>query len=623
MHAATETTSVSPAAAARADELFSALRNDIYRRTDRLFALLLVLQWLAGVIAALVIAPRTWSGVISQTHIHIYAAVYLGGIITALPVAMAFLMPGKALTRHCIAIGQILFSSLLIHLTGGRIETHFHVFGSLAFLAVYRDWRVLITASLVVAIDHFLRGMFWPQSVYGVIGGAQWRFLEHAGWVIFEDIFLIAATRQSLAQMRAVAERQAMLEEAKRTVESADRAKSAFLAHMSHEIRTPMTAILGCAELMSAGDRNEEDREFVQTIYRNGEHLLTVLNDILDISKIEAGRLTIERVPCSVAEIVGEVASLMRPRAAAKGLKLECHFPTPIPKTIQTDPTRLRQILFNLVSNAIKFTERGEVRVTTAMKGSELALSVIDTGIGLTDEHRERLFKAFEQADGSTTRRYGGTGLGLAISKRLAEKLGGRIDVVSAPSRGSTFTVTLDAGKLDGVPMIEIEGDAAVKSDKAATKLETAARTHVRGRILLADDSTDNRQLLKRILEASGLEVEAVENGSQAVDRALASHNGDKFDLILMDMQMPEMDGYEATGRLRRSGYIGRIMAITAHASDADRERCLAAGCDAYVAKPYDVHRLLDMIRRQIEHSRSATPAKSTAQPAHAAPSLT
>ena len=623
MTAVAETIPLEPTVARRADELFAVQRQEIYRHTDRLFALLMVVQWVAGVVAALVIAPRAWSGTVSQPHVHVYAAVYLGGLIASFPVALAFVMPGAPITRHVIAVAQILFSSLLIHLTGGRIETHFHVFGSLAFLAFYRDWRVLLTASLVVGVDHFVRGVLWPQSVYGVVGAVQWRFLEHVGWVAFEDIFLLVATRQSLAQMRAVAERQAMLESAKLAVESANRAKSAFLAHMSHEIRTPMTAILGYADLIAAdGHAPHERREFLQTIHRNGEHLLSVLNDILDISKIEAGRLAVERVKCSPAQIVAEAVSTMRPRALDKNLQLKTRFETPIPETIETDPTRLRQILLNLLSNAIKFTHAGEVVISLRLNGDEngaepqLAMTVRDTGIGMTAEHCQRLFEPFTQADGSTSRRYGGTGLGLSISKRLAERLGGRIEVESEVGRGSAFTVTLATGALDGVQMVTIHHESIVRGGARAAA-ERADVRDLTGRLLLVDDSNDNRQLLARLLKRVGLDVETAENGALAVERILPATNGDAFDLVLMDMQMPEMDGYEATARLRRSGYTGRIMALTAHASDADREKCLAAGCDDYLAKPYSLDQLMGAIRRQIAngdfaHTDTASPPTKT-----------
>ena len=608
------------AVAGRADDIFRVQRQDVYRRTDRLFAILLVVQWLAGILAAVVVAPRTWSGTTSQTHLHVYAAVLLGGIITALPVTMALFLPGAAVTRQTVAVGQMLFSSLLIHLTGGRIETHFHVFGSLAFLAVYRDWRVLATASAVVAIDHFVRGIVWPQSVYGVIGGAEWRWLEHAGWVLFEDLFLIAATRQSLASMRSLAERQALLESTKQAVEDADQAKSVFLAHMSHEIRTPMTAILGYVDLMAMpAQRPEERAEAVQIIRRNGEHLLSVLNDILDMSKIEAGRLLTERVDCNPAELTCDVASLMRPRAAEKGVELKLLFRTPVPRSVQTDPTRLRQILLNLLSNAIKFTARGEVRVEVTLRreSRKLQFNVIDTGIGMTPQQCQRLFQPFAQGDHSTTRRFGGTGLGLAISKRLSESLGGAIGVVSEPGKGSDFRITIDTGPIEGVEMIEPDGEVRRRRGTRPEPVPAAPNSNANandggagdtgagggGRVLLADDSTDNRVLLKRLLERSGFTVEAVGNGAEAVRRAtwaMRSGNRDAFDLILMDMQMPEVDGYEATAQLRRSGYRAPIVALTAHASHADRDKCLDAGCDGYIAKPCELDQLLDCIRAHV-----------------------
>jgi signal transduction histidine kinase/ActR/RegA family two-component response regulator len=595
--------------AARADDLLHAHRHAIYKRTDRLFAILMIIQWIAGIVAAYTVAPRTWAGTISRTHIHVYAAVYLGGLIAILPVMLAITRPGTTLTRHTIAVAQFLFSSLLIHLTGGRIETHFHVFGSLAFLAMYRDWRVLITASAVVGIDHFVRGLVWPESVYGVAAGAGWRWLEHVGWVIFEDVFLVVAIRQSRVEMRAVAERQAQLEAAKNAVEDANRAKSAFLAHVSHEIRTPMTAILGYADLlMSPGRSSEENLEGAQTIRRNGEHLLSVLNDILDISKIESGRVHVETMACSPVDIVREVVSLMRPRAAAADLILAAEFSTPIPATVQSDPTRLRQILLNLVSNAVKFTPQGGVRVIVSMcddpaldSTARMQFTVHDTGIGLTPEQQAKLFQPFTQADQSTTRRFGGTGLGLAICKRLVEAMGGSIALHSEVGVGSEFSVTLPTGPLNGVEMVQpkLEPIAAPAPASGWRSLDRSV-----GRVLLAEDSPDNRRLLQRLLQRCGWEVEVVEDGKAALKRALASNNGDTFHLILMDMQMPEMDGYEATETLRRQGYAGRIMALTAHASDADRTRCLAAGCDDYITKPYNLEHLIESIRRHIEAAK-------------------
>ncbi|MDB5356011.1 MAG: luxQ 3 [Phycisphaerales bacterium] len=434
----------------RGEDLFQSQLKSQQARTDRLFAVLLLAQWAAGIVAALVVSPKAWLGAISYPHAHVYAAVYLGGLIISLPVALAIWAPGTTATRYVVAIGQILFSSLLIHLMGGRIETHFHVFGSLAFLAAYRDWRVLVVASIVVGIDHFTRGLFWPQSVYGVLSGAQWRWLEHVGWVAFEDLFLILLIRESLSEMRGIADRQAELEAANARVEAANAAKSAFVATISHEIRTPLAAIMGHTDLVALDNLPPQGfADYVQIVRRNSIHLLSILNDVLDMSKVEAGRMTIESLPCSPADLVEEVATSMRPRAEEKGLELHIQRQESIPVSIVSDPKRVRQILMNLTSNAIKFTDSGRVEIRLSVQPSRaggrqsLAFDVIDTGIGLTAEQKARLFTAFTQADESTSRRYGGTGLGLAISKRLAELLGGTIQVESAIGRGSRFTLCL------------------------------------------------------------------------------------------------------------------------------------------------------------------------------------
>ncbi len=382
--------------------------------------------------------------------------------------------------------------------------------------------------------------------------------------------------------------------------EAANRAKSEFLANMSHEIRTPMTAILGFSHMLAESVTEPEQLAAATTIKQNGEYLTGIINDILDLSKIEAGMLEVERIECSPCRILSEVISLMRVRAQAKDLPLEIEYDGPIPQTIQSDPTRLRQMLINLTGNAIKFTEVGKVRLVVRLLDAEsdeptVQFEVVDSGIGMTEEQIVGLFRPFHQADTSTTRKFGGTGLGLAISKRLAEKLGGDIVVKSTLGEGSTFTVTVETGPLDGVKLADNPTDAPVGTDP--DKKPTAPKTKLGGRVLLAEDGPDNQRLISSLLKKAGTEVAMAENGQIAHDLALAARDeGAPFDVILMDMQMPVMDGYDATSKLRETGYSGPIIALTAHAMNTDRDKCLAAGCDDYMAKPIDHEKLISLI---------------------------
>jgi CheY-like chemotaxis protein/anti-sigma regulatory factor (Ser/Thr protein kinase) len=303
------------------------------------------------------------------------------------------------------------------------------------------------------------------------------------------------------------------------------------------------------------------------------------------------------------------VVSLMRVRAEAKKLTLSATFRGPIPETIQTDPIRLRQILFNLVGNAIKFTEFGEIRIVTSLQREErkplLQFDVIDTGIGMNPEQIVRLFRPFTQADATTSRRFGGSGLGLTISKRLANLLGGDIRVRSQPGSASTFTVTVDPGPLDDVPMLTDPAEAASES-VSRRKPSGAEPPRLDGRVLLAEDGPDNQRLISFLLRKAGADVAIVENGQAAIDAIVAAQTSteneasETFDVILMDMQMPLLDGYAATRRLRSMGYGGPIVALTAHAMIQDRQKCLDAGCDDYLAKPVDRLTLLETVARHM-----------------------
>ena len=426
--------------------------------------------------------------------------------------------------------------------------------------------------------------------------------------LVFRDVTEDYRRREELLETnRQLQQASARATELTMRAEQSSIAKSEFLANMSHEIRTPMTAILGFTELLSTecdvARGTEERLEAIQAIRRNGDYLLRLINDILDLSKIEAGKVEVELTTCSPAQVLDEVARLMRVPADAKGLPLELEFDGGVPESIRSDPLRLRQILINLVGNAVKFTETGSVRMVGRLlrlpgKPALLEVDVIDTGVGMTQEETKRLFRPFSQADSSTTRKFGGTGLGLTISKRLAEMLGGGIALSSEPGKGSTFRVTVETGELEGVRLLHSPFEAVPQVAMAATDSPVSI-ARFDGRILLAEDGPDNQRLISYLLKRGGAHVTVADNGQIAVDQALAARGrGMPFDVILMDMQMPVMDGYEATRRLRAAGYAGPVIALTAHAMAGDDAKCLDAGCDAYLTKPIDRATLLRTIAR-------------------------
>jgi CheY-like chemotaxis protein len=384
-----------------------------------------------------------------------------------------------------------------------------------------------------------------------------------------------------------------------------------------------MTAILGFAELLQqevlcCGHCSNHDdcqhrlagREHVETIVSNGRYLLNIINDILDISKIEAGKLLTERIRFSLPSMLQEVQSLMQVRSSAKGLDLRFEVDGKLPRFIENDPTRLKQVLLNLIGNAIKFTEAGSVRVIIrfnrrpllekdAASHGEIVFEIIDTGIGIGPEQLQNLFQPFNQADSSTTRRYGGTGLGLSISKRLATMLGGDIVVESRPGEGSVFTLSIDAGTAElGDWVTDLSADQDESKPVASPDETKRTNKPLDCRILLAEDGIDNQRLIKFILTKAGADVTIAENGKEAVNEVQrAAHENRRFDLVLMDMQMPVMDGYEATRHLRELGYAGTIVALTAHAMATDRDRCIDAGCDDFATKPIDRNALVSLVR--------------------------
>ncbi|MBM3963247.1 MAG: response regulator, partial [Planctomycetes bacterium] len=395
-----------------------------------------------------------------------------------------------------------------------------------------------------------------------------------------------------------VAERTHELHAALHATRAAARARMQFLANMSHEIRTPLTAILGFAELMRAPGCSDEDRQqHLDVLDRNSSHLLQLVNDVLDLSKLEANQLIVEFAPIDLPALLDEVVATLRPLAEEKGIRVDLRYRAPCPRTLVTDGMRVRQILLNLVGNAVKFTAAGgvtlELDATIDDDGDAcLALHVVDTGIGVAPERQPALFEPFVQADASTSRRFGGTGLGLSISRQLSRCLGGDVVMQSEPGQGSTFTLILPAGVR--ASEATFASPEAARAPAAAPRPAAAATAQLHGRILLVEDSADNRRLLSVILRRAGASVELAGNGVEAlaaIDAATAV--GAPFDLVLMDMQMPVMDGYTATRELRQRGWPGPVIALTAHSMEGDRERCLAEGCDGYETKPVRAERLV------------------------------
>jgi PAS domain S-box-containing protein len=839
----------SEASNGRAEELFQQHKRQIFRQTDQLFARLMLFQWVACIVIAFVVSPRTWDGASSQVHIHVWAAILVGGAISLFPVWMTRVWPGAVATRHVIAVAQMLMSALLIALTGGRIETHFHVFGSLVILSFYRDWRVLVPATIVVALDHFLRGIYLPYSVYGVLSASPWRSIEHAGWVVFENIFLVISCFRSIREMRFIANRTAALEasdersrqlfddapigmavvaldnetfkqvnarftemvgyseqelmtrtpldithpedlaesqrlvkemlrgterccvekrylrksgdilwatrtaciirdkdgnardflvmvediterkraeeavregqrkleaaletnqlimdnsqdvictidesgrfvtmneasealwgfspdeligrrymelvhhddqpatekaaaeilvtgkvsdfvnryirkdgsvvsvlwsaswsaskkmlfcvahdvtersrieaalrDAKEEADRANYAKSEFLSRMSHELRTPLNAILGFGQLLERQNPTAQQRARVDHIMSAGRHLLNLINEVLDLSRIEAGHLQLSVEPVAVAEVLNEALDLMRPLAAERSMDLVVETELEKGLWVLADRHRLKQVLLNLLTNAVKYTPVGG-RVAMALMESDAGKTqvvVSDTGAGIATEKLARLFTPFDRLDVEQSG-VEGTGLGLALCKRLMHAMGGDIGVDSAVGKGSAFWIELPAAES---PLAGLPKNRPVGMDD----LSSAAA----GKILYIEDNLSNLTLVEQMLaEQPHIELLTAMQGGLGLDLA-RQHLPD---LILLDLHLPDMRGHEVLARLRAEKLTRHIpvIVISADATAGQVQRLIAAGARSYLTKPLDItefFRVIDETMRSRE----------------------
>ena len=702
-------------------------QQHLLERTDRLFAALMLFEWVASIVAARWISPHTWFGAQSGVEIQISAAMRQGSAILLLCLALAIALRGTVVARHAIAAGLMLISGLLIDLTGGRTGNHFQVLLPLAFLAIYRDWRILLTASIVNTADFCLGGIFWLQLTHGLVVFQPWRLLEHIGWILFTDFFLAASIAQSHQDIKAIATRQANLEDINKKIademsqrdvelqkseerfrslsesspvgifldrlgsciyanrrlgeiygvppeeilgkgwiysihpddreriakeglveirenrnvglqyrivtpgdvrwvstrtarlpsgegdpvifigtvdditerkrleeelaQSRDaaletaRLKSEFLSNMSHEIRTPLNGIIGMSGFLLDTQLNPEQREFAEIVRSSGDALLTIVNDILDFSKIAAGKLTFEEIDFDLRATAESTIELLAQQAHKKGLELACFIDSAVPRGLRGDPGRLRQVLTNLIGNAIKFTPQGEVVLSitaeaTTEDEARIRFEVRDTGIGISPEVQRRLFQPFSQADSSINRKYGGTGLGLAISMQLVEAMGGKIVIDSELGKGSTFRFTARFGR----------SEASVDARSKRENLDGL-------RVLVVDDNSTNRRILQHQLSAWGGQSDAVENGPQALAALRAQIPIRPYDVAILDLQMPEMDGLALTREIRTDPTISRTRLImTSSAGERADFASQATDIDSWLTKPVKHSKLYDAI---------------------------
>jgi signal transduction histidine kinase/ActR/RegA family two-component response regulator len=609
----------------RINDSFNQHRQVIYKRTDRMFAVLMSLQWLAGIAAACWLSPQTWIGTTSQTHLHVWAALFLGGAISAFPIALTLIQPGRTSTRYAVAVGQMLMGALLIHLTGGRIETHFHVFGSLAFLSFYRDWRVLIPATIIVAADHFLRGLFWPQSVYGVLVTSQWRWLEHAGWVLFENTFLLIAIKHSVKEMWDIAERTAEIKTlnagleyhvAERTAqlvaanqelakEVAERklaeeqlrqaqkmeAVGKLAGGVAHDFNNLLTAINGHSELamlrLKEGDPLYDKFEKIK---QAGERAAALTHQLLAFSR----KQILQPKVLDLNQVVFEMNKMLQP-LIGEDIDLFTKLKSDL-GMVKADPGQLEQVLMNLTVNARDAMPKGgKLTIETAnvylddgyagrhlsiSPGWYVMLAVSDTGSGIDAQTQERIFDPF-----FTTKEVGkGTGLGLSTVYGIVKQSGGNIWVYSELGRGTTFKVYLPC-----VERVAEEPEAIIDRHQLSEGNET---------VLLVEDEEMVREMAREILEESGYQVLEAKHGPEALLVAEQYHG--HIHLMLSDVVMPQMSGRELAEQFAPRRKEMKVLYMSGYTDDAIVHHGVLDEGTAFIEKPFTPNALARKVRETL-----------------------